>query len=227
MNRLAAYTTPRLDVCALVPENAITILDLGCSDGSLGLALKQQVPNRRVFGVEHTESLAKKASERLDKVIIGDLNNPKCLEQFGTKTFDCIVAADILEHLIEPENFLGYLPDLLINGGSLVVSMPNIRHHSALFSIFIRGTFPRRERGIFDSTHLHWFTLKDAHCLLQSAGFHVEEENYTLRIGDQGGGIINKIAQKYLGPFAKFAPIREFMTYQYVLRARHIPVKQP
>lgn len=222
MDRIAAYTTTRPDVCALVPDTAKVILDLGCSDGSLGESLKQHVPNRRVCGIEYSDHLAKTAADRLDKVIVGDLNHPECLAQFKGESFDCVIAADVLEHLVAPEKLLQRIPDLLAEGGTLVISMPNIRHHSALFSIYVSGNFPRRERGIFDSTHLRWFTLKNARELLQSAGFSVEAENYTLRIGDRGGGKINKAMQRYLGPFASFAPLREFMAYQYVIQAKYV-----
>jgi len=34
--KIAAYTTPRADVAALVPADAISIRDVGCSNGSLG-----------------------------------------------------------------------------------------------------------------------------------------------------------------------------------------------
>jgi trans-aconitate methyltransferase len=184
----------------------------------------QKVPSRNIYGVEYSIDLANQAAERLQKVIVGNLNQPECLAELKGKTFDCIVAADVLEHLVSPEKLLLHLPDLLAEDGTLVVSMPNIRHHSALLSIFISGSFPRRERGIFDNTHLRWFTLKDARQLLESAGFYVEAESYTLRIGDRGGGFINRAVQRYLGPFASFAPLREFMTYQYVLRAKHRPI---
>jgi hypothetical protein len=136
------------------------------------------------------------------------------------------VAADVLEHLISPEKLLVQILGLLTDGGMLIISMPNIRHHSALFSIYVSGSFPRREHGIFDNTHLRWFTLKDARQLLRSTGYNIVVERYTLRIGDQGGGMINKAVQRYLGPFASFAPLREFMTYQYVIQAKRSPGNQ-
>jgi hypothetical protein len=99
------------------------------------------------------------------------------------------------------------------------VSLPNIRHVSALYSIFVCGTFPRRERGIFDRTHLRWFTLSDAKRLLAAADLAVEEVSYSLRVGDRGDGIVNKVARKLLEPIQTFGPVREFLTYQSCIRA--------
>lgn len=212
-------------MCALVPSTALLILDLGCSDGSLGEALKRSRAGCRVYGVEYSTNLAGAAQSRLDKVVVADLNRPDCLAAFSCDVFDCIVAADVLEHLVAPDRLLEKLHALMTEDARLVVSMPNIRHHSALLSIFVAGSFPRRERGIFDGTHLRWFTLNDARQLLKTAGFIVEAESYTLRVGDQGGGLVNRIVQRFLSPFAAFAPLREFMTYQFVLRARKCPMK--
>jgi hypothetical protein len=54
---------------------------------------------------------------------------------------------------------LRLLRPLLSPSACLIVSLPNIRHISALYSIFFSGSFPRRQRGIFDDTHWRWFTL--------------------------------------------------------------------
>ncbi|WP_126445756.1 MULTISPECIES: class I SAM-dependent methyltransferase [Sulfuricystis] len=221
MDRLQAYTTSRPDICAMVPENALLILDLGCSDGSLGAALKQMGKNRRVYGIELSSELACIAESRLDMVIVEDLNHENCLAKFADERFDCVVAADVLEHLVAPERLLAQITNIMADNATLIVSLPNIRHHSAFTSIYLAGRFPRRDRGIFDYNHLRWFTLKDARYLLQSAGFTIEAEHYTLRVGDKGSGLINKIALRTLSPIASFAPVREFMTYQFVLRAHN------
>ena len=44
--KIAAYTTDRLDIFELVPHESLSILDVGCSNGSLGWSLKVAQPNR-------------------------------------------------------------------------------------------------------------------------------------------------------------------------------------
>lgn len=204
----------------MVPSSARTILDLGCSDGSLGAALKALVVDRKVWGIELSADLAARACNKLDQIKCGDLSAHETLNHLNGQSFDCIIAADVLEHLTAPEKLLKGLTRFLQPNGYLIVSLPNIRHHSALWSIYGKGTFPRRDRGIFDCTHLRWFTLRDARELMHQSGFMVEAESYSLRVGDKGGGIINKIADRLLSPIDRLAPIREFMTYQFVIRAR-------
>lgn len=220
MDRIAAYTTPRPDVAALVPVDSRLILDLGCSDGSLGASLLKLRPGAQVYGVEGDTELGAIAKSRLTNAIVADLNANDCLQSLEGIRFDCIIAADVLEHLISPEKLLAKLHRYLTKNGCVVISLPNIRHHSALIAIYGGGQFPRRDRGIFDRTHLHWFTLRDAKTMLRNAGFETEKENYSLRFGDQGGGVVNRIGRKLLSPVQSFTPVREFMTYQFAIRAR-------
>ncbi len=218
--RRVAYTGVRSDIYELVPESALKVLDLGCADGSLGLALKEQIPGRCVFGVEYSPTLAEAASLRLDHVIQNDLSKPETLANLRGGQFDCAICADVLEHLQHPEALLQTLRHCLAPNAALIVSLPNIRHISALTSIFLRGSFPRRQRGIFDDTHWRWFTVGDGHRLVSEAGFVVQQSNFILRWGDQGGGRANKLLNRFLAPAApKLSPVREFLSYQFVMRA--------
>lgn len=219
--RQSAYTTPRSDVGDLVPKDAKRILDLGCSDGSLGQYLKHGRPDRWVQGVEYSAELAQRAASRLDAVLRTDLNDPARLSDLPQRHFDCVIAADVLEHLVNPDRLLTALLPLLVPNATMVVSLPNIRHHSAMWSIYFQGRFPRRARGIFDDTHLRWFTLRDARNMMEEAGFTIEATDYALRFGDQGGGLANRLANRWLVPTANWCtPVREFLTYQFLMRTR-------
>ena len=214
-----AYTTPRADISAMVPPNAASILDVGCSNGALGRSLKQAKQGREVSGIELDADFAAEARNYLRLVINADLNSMNWEEQLQGQTFDCIIFADVLEHLTDPVKCLSNARKHLAVGGCVIVSLPNIRHVSALASIFISGVFPRKDRGIFDRTHLRWFTLTDARALLHETGFAVCDADFALRWGDRGGGIFNRVLNRLPTQLKKWAPIREFFCYQVCLRA--------
>ncbi len=220
--RNIAYTTARSDVFEMVPAAAMSILDVGCSNGALGASLRHALPNRQIFGVERDAEFVAQAEGQLDRVIHADINEFAWGDVFPEAMFDCVIFSDVLEHLIDPQKHLIEAQKCLLPGGSIVISLPNIRHISALYSIFLCGTFPRRDRGIFDRTHLHWFTRRDAHILLAAIGMQVEAATYTLRVGDKGGGLLNKVVGRLLGPIKEFAPVREFLSYQFCLRAINV-----
>jgi 2-polyprenyl-3-methyl-5-hydroxy-6-metoxy-1,4-benzoquinol methylase len=220
--RNAAYTGARTDIVDMIPTSVRQILDVGCSNGATGRALKADDPSRSVCGIEYNAEFARQAAQDLDFVVHGDLNVLDWREALGDRKFDCIIFADVLEHIVSPQQCLQQAKPFLLPGGTIVVSLPNIRHVSALSSIFLKGSFPQRDRGIFDRTHLRWFTMRDGKEMLTTSGFKVSATSQVLRWGDIGGGRINKALNRLPRALADWAPIREFFTYQFCLRAELI-----
>jgi 2-polyprenyl-3-methyl-5-hydroxy-6-metoxy-1,4-benzoquinol methylase len=217
--RQASYTTVRSDVVDAVPLHALSVLDVGCSNGAAGRALKAMQPGRSVCGIEFDAQFAREAGEHLDHVIHADLNVMDWQVALGQRQFDCMIFADVLEHLADPQRCMTQALRHLQPGGCVVVSLPNVRHLSALLSIYGRGRFPQRDRGIFDRTHLRWFTIADAHAFLARNSLAVTASWYALRWGDQGGGRGNRWLNRLPAPVQRWAPVREFLTYQVCLKA--------
>ena len=100
-------------------------------------------------------------------MIEGDVARPPALDG----PFDVLIAADILEHLLDPWATLRHYAGLLTPGATVIVSLPNVGHWST-YAYLARGTWPRKPEGIFDATHLRWFTLRDAKELLTRPASH-------------------------------------------------------
>ena len=200
--RAHAYENPRPDVTALVPPGARRILDLGCASGAVGAALKAR-QGCEVVGIEADPSYARDAEARLDRVICADLNTFD--EDLGG--FDCLVAADVLEHLVDPWAVLARWTQALEPGSRAVVSLPNARHWEVFRELALRGTFPRRAAGIFDATHLRWFTLGDIYGLCDGAGLELEQ---VVRVPRPGAPAWT----------ASVPGVRAFGAFQHVVAAR-------
>lgn len=217
--RNTAYTTSRSDIVQLVPLNAIFVLDIGCSNGALGQTLKNDMPQRIVYGVELDTNFSNEAAKKLDCVFNGDINGLNWDKLFDGQRFDCIIFADVLEHLVDPKKSLELAIKYLNENGTVIVSLPNVRHLSALWAIFFNGRFPKRDRGIFDRTHLHWFTVRDSYSLLTDCGLDISATRLALRWGDTGGGVANRYLNRLPICIKNWAPVREFLTYQICIRA--------
>ena len=87
--------------------------------------------------------------------------------------FDYIICADVLEHLRAPVELLKECRERLAPGGVLVGSLPNSGHFYFRWQVLM-GRFPQHQRGLFDSTHLHFYTWDGWVNLLRRAGFRVE-----------------------------------------------------
>jgi 2-polyprenyl-3-methyl-5-hydroxy-6-metoxy-1,4-benzoquinol methylase len=175
---------------------------------------------RRVYGVELDPGFAQEAATRLDGVLCADVEAMDWASVHAGNQFDCIVFADVLEHLRDPRRQLAGARARLAPGGCIVTSLPNIRHISAFAAIFLGGHFPARPRGIFDRTHLRWFTIADARAMFAEAGFEIEAMDFAMRKGDQGGGRVNRLLNRLPRALRGWWLLREFFTYQFSFRAR-------
>jgi len=88
-----------------------------------------------------------------------------------TGTFDLIICADILEHLVDPWSVTADIRRFAHAGTVLAVSIPNVRYWRALARLAFGKGFAYEESGIFDSTHLRFFTSADALRMLRGAGW--------------------------------------------------------
>ena len=66
------FSLARPEMIKYIPENAKTILDVGCGEGLFGRGIKQK-RNVEVWGVELNPIAAEKARDNIDKVINGDI----------------------------------------------------------------------------------------------------------------------------------------------------------
>jgi GT2 family glycosyltransferase/2-polyprenyl-3-methyl-5-hydroxy-6-metoxy-1,4-benzoquinol methylase len=217
-SRALYYGHPREDVCALVPDDARRVLDVGCGAGGLGRSLKAARPGIEVRGVEPVADQAARARRILDDVHVGGAESAL---PAGWPRPDCIVFADVLEHLIDPWAAVRRARELLAPGGALVVSIPNVRHHSVIADL-LRGRFDYRDAGVLDRTHLRFFTGATARELVERGGFTIER---TERVVEAPAGLprgLSRIAQRTRvddgrGPRSALA---DACTVQYLLRAR-------
>ena len=156
-SRANYYGYARPEVCALVPASARTVIDFGCAGGGLGRALKKERPQVEVRGVEPVAAQAERARTVLDDVHVGTAED--ALPELAAP--HCVIFADVLEHLVDPWAAVRRARELLPSGGSLVVSIPNVLHHSVLGDS-ARGRFDYRDAGVLDRTHLRFFTAATA-----------------------------------------------------------------
>jgi len=88
--------------------------------------------------------------------------------------FDCIVFADVLEHLRDPWGTMEQYLQRLKPGGYVVASIPNVRNFYLLYNLIVRGQWRYEDSGLLDRTHLRFFTRKEIMELFSVAGLEVE-----------------------------------------------------
>lgn len=133
-------------------------------------------------------------------------------------SFDHMIFGDVLEHLYDPEATLLQAVARLKPGGSVLACIPNVQHWSVIAQLVI-GSWPRQDSGIFDRTHIRWFTLDDMIRLFQQAGLQVTTVIPRIFDADKGADIM-----EYLEPLASHLGVNETqmvergLPLQYVIK---------
>jgi SAM-dependent methyltransferase len=149
-----------------------SILDVGCGYATTSQRLREL--GNRVTGIESSGEAVEVAKRRLDEVLEADLQSVSAL---GDRKFDCIIFADVLEHLPWPGAVLREYLHFLAPGGSVIVSLPNVGLWSMRLSL-MTGRFEYGDTGVLDRTHLRFFTNRTARRLIEEAGLTIERHTY-------------------------------------------------
>ncbi|PTX61500.1 methionine biosynthesis protein MetW [Kordia periserrulae] len=208
-----AYIKLRKDIISLIEGENLKVLDVGCSNGINGKWLLDQGMATEVIGVETHEESVKNAKQNITKVIEKSIEDQELLESLKGEDFDYIILGDVLEHLIDPWHVLSELEKSLKSTGKMIISLPNVQHLETIKHLVFKGKFPYEPSGLYDKTHMRWFTLKNIEDLVDQANMHIEKLTRVERYSAYKGGfpLIPRILRK-LGLF------KNFFTFQYVFR---------
>jgi 2-polyprenyl-3-methyl-5-hydroxy-6-metoxy-1,4-benzoquinol methylase/quercetin dioxygenase-like cupin family protein len=201
-------------VLSLVGERK-RVLELGCATGSMSRLLRERAC--AVVAVERDAQAAADAAAHCERVLVGDIDDLSILDSLDGDLFDVVVAADVLEHLREPQETLRRLRPLLAAGGYLVASVPNVAHGSVRLAL-LEGRFPYAATGLLDRDHLRFFTRESLEEMLASGGFLIDHLDRRL-VEFEDSSVPFEAAS---APAELVAGLRrdvEALTFQFIVRA--------
>ncbi|MCW1146902.1 class I SAM-dependent methyltransferase [Flavobacterium lacisediminis] len=203
------FSNIRKDLINFIKPNSkdLKILEIGAAYGETLFYLKEKGIASECVGVDLFEDVNNKQNyKNIDRFIFGNIEQIDLKEYYGY--FDLILLPDVLEHLLEPTPVLNKIKEYLKEDGKIIVSMPNIRHYSALIKIFIKGDFRYEESGIFDYTHMRFYCRKNIQELLEISGYKIITQESSIKNykGKSAAKLINLIT---------FGIFEEFFSYQY------------
>lgn len=149
-----------------------TVLEIGCNTGYVSRLLVQQ--GCTVIGIEMDEWAAGEARRVCEEVFVGDVSTDRVWGLLKGGPFNVALFGDVLEHLADPKPVLERVARLLLPGGFVVISAPNIAHWSVRLAL-LDGDFDYQATGILDETHLRHYTLKSLRTLLDKSGFTIAD----------------------------------------------------
>ena len=193
---------------SLIPPGS-RVLDIGC--GWAHIASHMQHSGCTFVGVEPDPERRAVAGERCEQVF-DEVAEGLSRLPLEPESFDVIVLADVLEHLVDPWAVLKDALRYLKPGGRVVLSIPNLANYAVRLKL-LAGDFRYQDFGIYDRTHLRFFTRGTVEELIRGARLRPLEWRYSPNLTE------TNLFRKTLGrvPFLRL-PLRKldrWLTYRF------------
>lgn len=146
------------------------VLEIGSSTGYMTKAFLDN--GCTVDVVEPDQKAVLKLPKDVRRVFNVSIEDKEIYNKLGSYEF--IVMADVLEHLVNPEQALKRLLKVASVDTRLLISLPNVASWTMRKQLFFKGDFGYQESGLLDKTHLHFYTVETLPKLLSENGWKVE-----------------------------------------------------
>jgi ubiquinone/menaquinone biosynthesis C-methylase UbiE len=164
---------------------AHTYLDLGCGDGQITERVARIVDAKEVYGIDIDNGVLESAKLRGIETFALDLSKDKI--PLNDNGIDLVTAFELIEHLVNPDNMLKEVFRVLVQGGYLLLSTPNLaswvnrivmllgyQPYNAEASTEILAGVPIRAYSFREPAgHIRPYTLRALKELLSYHGFEI------------------------------------------------------
>jgi SAM-dependent methyltransferase len=161
----------------------ITAVDVGCGDGmctAVALKVCNTAPNATVdiVGLDWSSAALKQASAR--GLAVARATADEGGLPVASSSVDVVIMSELIEHLVDPDNALDEAWRVLVPGGTVLLSTPNLAawYNRVLLAIGVQPAFTEVSlRGIYGRPgnevvgHLRIFTRRALLSLLRAIGF--------------------------------------------------------
>jgi SAM-dependent methyltransferase len=155
-----------------------TLLDVGCGYGAHAEAIRRAHPAARVIGIEPHPAAAERAATVCSALFAGTVE--AWLEtEAPRQPFDAVILSDVLEHIVDPVAFLrSMLRRPAFANAQWIISVPNYAvWYNRLRTL--AGRFDYTWSGLFDRTHVRFYTRRSLCRLLEYCGLRVSAQRCT------------------------------------------------
>ncbi|MGC3973860.1 MAG: class I SAM-dependent methyltransferase [Nitrospira sp.] len=152
------------------------IFELGCGNGSVSNELSKR--GVEMTGVDTSPDGLRKAKEHYPHLnIFSGSAYDNLAEQYGR--FPVVLSLEVVEHLYFPRKFAAAVNDLLVPGGTAIISTPYHGYWKNLV-LSLTGKMDAHFTALWDYGHIKFWSMDTLQALLNETGF----ENISfLRVG--------------------------------------------
>lgn len=149
------------------PQNDRRIFELGCGNGSVANALTDF--GFDMTGVDPSSQAVHYATACYPHLkIFQDSAYENLPARYGK--YPTVLSLEVIEHVYFPRKYASVIHDLLLPGGTAVISTP---YHGYLKNLFlsVSGKMDAHFTALWDHGHIKFWSMKTLDVLLREAGF--------------------------------------------------------
>ena len=153
----------------------LRILDVGCGAGANARRLRRLYPDATLVGIEPNRRASVLARQVFDELFEASVQ--QWLRDPGAAGYAAVILSDVLEHVSDPLDLLRALTEArCLHEATWFVSVPNFAvWYNRLRTL--AGRFEYAWSGLYDRTHLRFFTRGSLRRLLEYCGLEVVDES--------------------------------------------------
>jgi SAM-dependent methyltransferase len=192
---------PNPAIQALVAKHVLSqrpdarILDIGCGCGANARGFKEQSGAVRVTGIEPNDRACELSRATCDDVFQGTLQEWAASAK-DAAPFDALLLSDVLEHVADPVAFVREITAVpALRRATWIVSVPNYAvWYNRMFTVL--GVQAYGWSGLWDRTHLRFYTRRTARELLEYCGLSVLDMSSTPSLVQSTAPILRKLFER-------------------------------
>jgi len=168
-----------LDIIQRWIDAETKVLDLGCGNGTLLMALRE----KRVegYGLEiSSDEITQCIAQGLNVI---EKNIGEGLHDFPDNSFDTVVMTQAIQTMMQPDKVL---EEMLRVGRECIITFPNFGHWKARWHLCVNGRMPVSDLLPFEwynTPNIHFCTFKDFEVLCHQKGIHVVHRQVVTETG--------------------------------------------
>src|SRR3989344_8960779 len=125
----------RSNIISLLDEDSnATVVDIGCGDGQVTMRYKEKILSKEITGVDGVRKRLNAAKRRGAKIVFADLEEEW---PFKNKEFDVVISNQVIEHVLDIDNFIKEIYRILKPGGYCVVSTESLSSWHNIFALVL------------------------------------------------------------------------------------------
>jgi SAM-dependent methyltransferase len=170
------------------------ILDIGCGAGANAAVIKKAHPETHYLGIEPNARAAEMVREVVDEVFHGMLED--WLATNPQEPYDAVILSDVVEHVVDPVGFMRKLAEHpATRGATFVISVPNYAvWYNRVATVF--GRFRYAWSGLYDRTHLRFYTRRSIQEILEYCGLRVVDDQCTPSLVQSAAPVLRSFFEK-------------------------------